>query len=154
LLVAVEALLLRAQIYAELGDGQSRADTIRALELAEPGGFLAVFVEQGLPVARALADLVKDGQPATVQPGYVRRILDAFPPAPPSHEPVALVEPLTDRELEVLRLMAEGLKYKEIAERLVISLNTVRFHVKAIYGKLGVNNRTRAVEAARQHRIL
>jgi LuxR family maltose regulon positive regulatory protein len=154
LLVAVEALLLRAQIYAELGDGQSRADTIRALELAEPGGFLAVFVEQGLPVARALADLVKDGQPATVQPGYVRRILDAFPPAPPSHEPVALVEPLTDRELEVLRLMAEGLKYKEIAERLVISLNTVRFHVKAIYGKLGVNNRIRAVEAARQHRIL
>ncbi|MGD8626029.1 MAG: hypothetical protein PVJ34_15940, partial [Anaerolineae bacterium] len=102
LLVAVEALLLRAQIYAELGDAQSQADTVRALELAEPGAFLAVFVEQGPPVARALADLAKGGHLGTVQPGYVRRILAAFPPAPPSHEPPALVEPLTDRELEVL----------------------------------------------------
>jgi LuxR family maltose regulon positive regulatory protein len=69
-------------------------------------------------------------------------------------ESSALVEPLTDRELDVLRLMAEGLKYKEIAKRLFISLNTVRFHVKAIYGKLAVNNRTQAVERARQLQIL
>jgi LuxR family maltose regulon positive regulatory protein len=61
---------------------------------------------------------------------------------------------LTDRELDVLRLMAEGLKYKEIAARLFISLNTVRFHVKAIYGKLNVNNRTQAIQRARQLRIL
>ena len=50
--------------------------------------------------------------------------------------------------------MAGGLKYKEIAEQLIISLNTVRFHVKAIYGKLDANNRTQAIEAARQRRIL
>jgi len=58
--------------------------------------------------------------------------------------------PLTDRELEVLRFMARGLKYAEIAEQLYISLNTVRFHVKAIYGKLYANNRTQAIERARQ----
>jgi LuxR family maltose regulon positive regulatory protein len=82
------------------------------------------------------------------------------PDLPPASGPVALVEPetpvepLTDRELEVLGLMAEGLKYKEIAARLFISLNTVRFHVKAIYGKLNVNNRTGAIQMARQRRIL
>ena len=67
---------------------------------------------------------------------------------------MAPVEPLTERELEVLRLVAEGLKYKEIASRLIVFLNTVRFHVKAIYGKLNVNNRTQAIERARQLRIL
>ena len=67
---------------------------------------------------------------------------------------VAPIETLTDRELEVLRLMAEGLKYKEIAAELFISLNTVRFHVKAIYGKLNVNRRTQAIQRARQLRIL
>jgi LuxR family maltose regulon positive regulatory protein len=71
-----------------------------------------------------------------------------------SSAPEQLVEPLTDRELEVLRLVAEGLKYKEIAARLFISLNTVRYHIKAIYGKLQVSNRTQAVEAARRLRIL
>jgi LuxR family maltose regulon positive regulatory protein len=65
-------------------------------------------------------------------------------------EPQALVEPLTDRELDVLRLMSEGLKYREIAERLFISLNTVRSHTKAIYRKLNVRNRTKAIEKARR----
>jgi LuxR family maltose regulon positive regulatory protein len=166
ILVALEALLLRAQMYAVLGNqSASRTDYVRALELAEPEGFIGVFVEQGPPVAAALANLVKQKQIGTVQPGYVERILAAFsrsqPPDLPVEtrsealiEPAALIEPLTDRELDVLRLMAEGLKYKEIAARLFISLNTVRFHVKAIYGKLDVNNRTRAVERARQLRIL
>ncbi len=67
---------------------------------------------------------------------------------------MALIDSLTDRELVVLRLMAEGLKYKEIAARLFISQNTVRFHVKAIYGKLNVNNRMQAIGRARQLLIL
>jgi LuxR family maltose regulon positive regulatory protein len=170
LIVALEALLLRAQMHAALGNNQnSLADYASALELAEPEGFIGVFVEQGAPVAEALANLVKQNQPGTVQPGYVERILAAFsqshPPGATRGEqpapdllagtgPVALIEPLTDRELDVLRLMAEGLKYKEIAARLFVSLNTVRFHVKAIYGKLNVNNRVRAIEVARQLRIL
>jgi LuxR family maltose regulon positive regulatory protein len=154
LIVALEALLLRAQMHAALGNGQnSLADYVRALELAEAEGFIGVFVEQGPPVAKALANLVEQKQIGNVQLGYVERILAAsFQAQPPA--PSALIEPLTDRELDVLRLMADGLKYKEIAAGLFISLNTVRFHVKAIYGKLGVNNRTQAVERARQLRLL
>jgi LuxR family maltose regulon positive regulatory protein len=173
-LVLLEALMLRAQMQAERKENGSdrdayQADVIRALELAEPEGILGIFVEQGPLVAESLADLVKQDRLETVQPEYVERILDAISrsqptdltgnrqPAPDFQEGpdmAALVEPLTDREMDVLRLMAEGLKYKEIAESLFISLNTVRFHIKAIYGKLGVRNRTQAVNRARQLRIL
>jgi LuxR family maltose regulon positive regulatory protein len=170
ILIALETLLLRAQMYAVLGDGSaSRADYVRVLELAEPEGFIGIFVEQGPPVAEALAELVKYNRPENVNPDYVERILAAFsgsqppgtiqtespaPDVPVGAGPVVLVEPLTDREIEVLRLMAEGLKYKEIADRLFISLNTVRYHVKAVYGKFNVNNRTQAIEMARQLHIL
>jgi LuxR family maltose regulon positive regulatory protein len=65
-----------------------------------------------------------------------------------------LIEPLSDRELEVLSLISEGLKYREVGLRLFISQNTVRFHIKSIYGKLEVNNRTQAVHKAHQLRIL
>jgi LuxR family maltose regulon positive regulatory protein len=168
--VALEALLLRAQMHAVLEDHQaSQADYVRTLELAEPEGFIGVFVEQGPSVAEALANLVKQKRLGTVQPAYVERILAALftsqsssttgvkQPAldlPAEAGPAALIESLTGRELDVLSLMAEGLKYKEIATKLFISLNTVRFHVKAIYGKLNVNNRTQAIETARQLRIL
>jgi LuxR family maltose regulon positive regulatory protein len=159
LLLALDARLLRAQMHALLGNHlSSRADYARALEQAEPERFVALFVEHGRPVADALAQMLERDQLGAVRPEYVERILAAFPgPQPPDacpEEPVALVEPLTDRELEVLSWMAKGHTYKEVAAQLTISLNTVRFHVKAIYGKLNVNNRTQAVERARQLRLL
>jgi LuxR family maltose regulon positive regulatory protein len=174
LLLALEALLLRAQMHDLLGDNEaSQADYARALELAEPEGIVGVFVEQGAPVAEALAKLAQHRQLGTLWPDHVARILAAFPgPQPPGSTPhkgtapdlpagaaapvesEMLVEPLTDRELDVLRLIAKGLKYREIAAQLYISLNTVRFHVKAVYGKLGVNNRRQAVEKARELQVL
>jgi LuxR family maltose regulon positive regulatory protein len=161
ILVVLEALLLRAQMRAALGSSASnlaasQADYVRALELAEPEGFIGVFVEQGGPVAEALANLVRQNQLGAVNLDYVERILAAFSALqlPDETVPAALIEPLTDRELEMLYLMAEGLKYKEIAERLFITLNTVRYHVKTIYGKLNANSRTQAIEMARQLRIL
>jgi LuxR family maltose regulon positive regulatory protein len=163
LVVALEALLLRAQMYTviENGEASGQADYVSALELAEPEGFISMFVEQGSPVAEALANLIKTDQLVAVQSDYVERILAAFsryqaPGTTRGEQPASnvLIEPLTDRELDVLRLMAEGLKYREIAERLFVSLNTVRFHVKAIYGKLDANNRTKAIEIARQLQIL
>ncbi|MCA9872214.1 MAG: winged helix-turn-helix transcriptional regulator, partial [Anaerolineales bacterium] len=156
--VALEAYLLRAQIYAALGDHPAaQADYACALELAEPEGFIGVFVEQGPPVVAALSRLDADTLPGGIAPGFLQRILDAFARLRPPDTAVqtsSLVEPLTARELEVLRLMAAGLTYKQIATRLFISLNTVRYHVKALYGKLNVNNRTQAITAARQQKIL
>jgi len=161
-LVAIESLLLRARMRAALGGGRareaaSRADYVRALELGEPEGIIGVFIEQGPPVVPTLRELLQENQLGTVEPGYVERILAAFSRPQPRETrhavrpaPDALIEPLTDRELDVLGLMAEGLTYKEIAAKLFISLNTVRFHVKAIYGKLGVNNRTQALARARE----
>jgi LuxR family maltose regulon positive regulatory protein len=165
LLVALETLLLRARLHALLGSAADlvagREDLRRALALAEPEGIVGLFVAGGPPVATALADLLQKGDLDSVSPEYVARILDAsggapsVPPVPRARPaPEQPVEPLTDRELEVLHLVAEGLKYKEIAAQLFISLNTVRYHIKAIYGKLQVSNRTQAVEAARRLRIL
>ena len=115
---------------------------------------------------QALEDLMKLNLIGTVRTDYVRRILDVFSSSD-SHLDISpasvssaksrqagLIDPLTERELDVLRLIARGLKYKEIADNLFISQNTVRFHVKAIYGKLNVNNRTQAIEKARQLQIL
>jgi len=149
--LAVEALLLRAQLHAVGGDATaSRGDYLAALELAEPEGFISLFVEEGEPVLGALAALAREGS----APEYLEHILSAGSPADEETRQAALVEALTGRELAVLRLMAEGLKYEEIAAALFISLNTVRTYVKALYGKLEVNNRTRAIVAARQRRLI
>jgi LuxR family maltose regulon positive regulatory protein len=166
--VALETHLVRAQMYNALGKRESsQADYAAALELGEPEGFITLFVEGGQPVAQALTRLLKHRQLGSAAEEYVNAILSAFcrlePPATRpavGGEPVAvdepppLITPLTDRELDVLRLMAKGLRYAEIADRLYISLNTVRFHVKAIYGKLLVNNRTQALERARKLKLL
>ena len=180
----LEALLLRAQMHAVLGDREARlADVDLALELAEPEGFISVFVEEGAPIAEALAILLDEGrldgaapagalQAGRARAGMAHRILDASSQTQPAAvagnehcaglvsssllagEAVQPVEPLTERELDVLRLMAEGLTYREIAAKLLISVNTVRSHVKAAYGKLNVNNRTKAIEAATLLRLL
>ena len=97
-----------------------------------------------------------------VKPGYVRQLLAAFPAAgseptlsskPPEVE-AGLVEPLSEREIEVLQLIAEGLTNQEAANRLYLSLHTVKAHARNIYGKLGVKNRTQAVAKARALGIL
>lgn len=170
ILSAIEILLLRAEMNAALGNVEaSLEDTARALQLGEPERLIRVFLEGGQLVIWAVADLVERGLLKTVSQDYARKILSAFnttstgieqikpagrEPLGISEERVPLIAALTERECEVLRLMAKGLKYEEIADSLVISLNTVRSHVKAIYGKLNTNNRTHAIETARKQMIL
>ena len=131
-----------------------------ALALAEPGGFIRTFVDEGIPMAQLLLEAAAHG----IMPDYTRKLLAAFEageqrskskphlPTPPPSQP--LVEPLSPRELEVLQLIAEGLSNREISERLFLALDTVKGHNRRIYGKLGVKNRTQAVNKARSLNIL
>jgi LuxR family maltose regulon positive regulatory protein len=165
---ALEALLVRAQLYAAVADDQSGMEDYRhALQLAEPEGIITIFLEEGSPVAEALKRLLAQNQLKDVDSNYVEKILAAYgkdeggktrvqhrslPPS--SFHPQLLVEPLSKRELEVLRLIGEGYSNREIAERLVVTLHTVKKHSSNIYDKLGVNSRTQAVARARRLKLL
>jgi LuxR family maltose regulon positive regulatory protein len=126
-----------------------------ALALAEPGGFIRSFVDEGAPMARLLAAMQGRAGPMHK---YVRTLLvacGAQPDAPPSPpHPQALSEPLSQRELEVLRLVSQGLSNREIGERLVLALDTVKGHNRRIYDKLQVQRRTEAVARARELGLL
>jgi LuxR family maltose regulon positive regulatory protein len=166
--LALEMLLLRARMYIAIGNNQdSLADIALAVKLAEPERFISVFVEEGPLIAKALKVLVSQDKLERVQADHAKVILMTFSGTQvidssrgPNLSERNLsykgskfeipIEPLTDRETEILRLMAEGLKYKEIADRLFISLNTVRSHVKSMYAKFNVNNRTKAIAMAKE----
>jgi LuxR family transcriptional regulator, maltose regulon positive regulatory protein len=106
-----------------------------------------IFVDEGAPVRDLLRLAVAQG----VAGGYARRVLSAFdrraqPVSAPAGFGVAgLAEPLTPREVEIMRLVAAGLRNQEIADQLVISLSTVKRHIANAYGKLGASHRTEAV---------
>jgi LuxR family maltose regulon positive regulatory protein len=129
-----------------------------ALALAEPGAFIRIFVDEGPPMAR----LLYEAQTRGIAPDYVQRLLAAFPINEPeqvdpskSQAPESeMIEFLSERELEVLGLLAQGLKYNQIAEQLIVSLNTIRSHTKHIYDKLEVNNRTQAIQKANDLNLL
>jgi len=130
----------------------------RALKLAEPESFVCVFVEEGPPMARLLYEALSH----EIAPDYIQRLLKAFPVeepekagSPQPHGPDSeLIEPLSERELEVLQLITEGISNQEISSRLYLSVNTIKSHTRNIYGKLGVNNRTQAAARARALGIL
>lgn len=163
---ALEALVLRALISHAQGDNQSAlADLHQALILGESEEYVRPFVNAGVVMRDLLAKLLRElnSKPSLAEtdpsPPYLTRLFAAFPSDAPSAplsltSSPALIEPLTDRELEVLRLMAEGLTYQEVADRLIVSVNTVRYHVKSLYGKLGVDKRLAAIETARAFGLL
>ncbi|NJL92440.1 MAG: hypothetical protein HC915_01325 [Anaerolineae bacterium] len=140
---AIEILVMRALAQVAEGDPPGALEPLRqALDLAEPSGYLRLFVDEGLPMQMLLGEAVKQGR-ATA---YMRRLLAAFSAAPDQPgAPQPLSEPLTERELEVLRLLATDQSGPEIARHLIISLSTLRTHIRNIYGKLGVNSRRAAV---------
>ncbi len=152
---AIEILALQALACAARGDvAAARPPLLRALTLAQPEGYLRLFVDAGAPMVELLAGLRAESHPVQA---YVTGLLAAFEARdirPPSDAAQPLVDPLSERELEILALIAAGLKNREIAAELVISLNTVLYHTKNIYGKLGVNKRTLAIARARQLGLL
>ena len=150
----IEVLSLSALALQEEGDMEQAIDTIgRALSPGEQGGFVRIFVDEGPRMARLLYEAAARG----VSPSYVRKLLTAFPPqeseeAERPHIVAAndkLFEAFTDRELDVLRLISEGLTNKEIGSKLFISEHTVKTHARNIYAKLETHTRTQAVSKAR-----
>jgi LuxR family transcriptional regulator, maltose regulon positive regulatory protein len=144
----IEILVLQALAHQMRGDNPAaRAPLSRALSLAEPEGYVRIFVDEGPPMAHLLEEAAKHG----IAPNYVRQLLRAMGSAE-DRQPVkqVLLEPLSERELEVLRLLRTDLDGPEMARELVVSLNTVRTHTKNIYSKLGVNNRRAAVRRAEE----
>jgi LuxR family maltose regulon positive regulatory protein len=140
---ALQALAFQAQG----DDGRASPALEHVLPLAEPEGYVRTFVDEGEPMARLLRRALAGG----IAPGYVSRLLAAFGESLSTASPAAqaLVEPLTEREMEVLRLIAGGLSNREIARQLVVAVSTVKTHINHVYGKLEVKNRTQAVARAR-----
>jgi LuxR family maltose regulon positive regulatory protein len=144
---------LRALAHQAQGDLDQAMDALEcALSLAEPKGYVGIFTGEGEPMRTLLREAVKRG----ITPGYANKLLAALGVSeyggvgesrPRSHTQ-PLPEPLSERELEVLQLLATYLSSTEIAEQLCISANTVRYHIKNIYGKLGVHSRSDAVQRA------
>jgi LuxR family transcriptional regulator, maltose regulon positive regulatory protein len=149
----IEILVLRALAHQRLGDiPAALAYLERAVTLAEPEGYVRVFVDEGPPMASLLTALAKQGTAGN----YIRRLLAAAVGETGHDSPVkqALIEPLSERELDVLRLLGTELDGPDIARELIVSLNTVRTHTKHIYAKLAVTNRRAAVRRARELGLL
>jgi LuxR family maltose regulon positive regulatory protein len=149
----IRILVLQALAFQTQDDpGNALSALGRALSLAEPEGYVRTFLDQGEPMARLLRQALSQG----IAPNYAARLLAAFDAAveltPPSMD--ALVEPLTRRELEVLRLIVAGLSNSDIADELFIAVSTVKSHINHIYGKLGVENRVQAINRARSLQLL
>jgi LuxR family maltose regulon positive regulatory protein len=163
------SLSLEVQLLMALA-AQARGNADRAMRIleeavatAEPEGYVRTFVDEGAPMQQLLTGLdqrpANRALPSTTsgsarQRRYVQRLLAAFPssddgvPAPAARSPSTLAEQLSERETEVLRLVAKGHTNREIADQLFIAVSTVKSHTNSIYGKLGVRNRTQAIAAA------
>jgi ATP/maltotriose-dependent transcriptional regulator MalT len=148
----LEILIVRALALEAQGKRTEALVTLeQALVLAEPEGYIRLFVDEGEP----MRSLLRHAHAHSSVAGYIATLLSAFgeqhaPDLPlTSARSSPLVEPFTEREREVLRLLLEGASNREIARRLVLSVNTVKRHVYNICGKLGVQSRTQAIIRAR-----
>jgi LuxR family maltose regulon positive regulatory protein len=160
----IEILALQSIAWQAQGDLDRALATLeRALSLAEPEGYVRTFIDEGEPMARLLRLAASRG----IATKYVRRLLASFqkPTAGTSAQPrilsaegaVApspLIEPLSEREQEVLRLIVAGMSNREIAAKLIIGEGTLKTHINNIYGKMDVKSRTQAIVRASELKLL
>jgi LuxR family maltose regulon positive regulatory protein len=155
----LEILVMQALAHEAQGDILSACKPLeRALTLAEPEGYVRLFVDEGVPMAQLLSTIAAK----KIMSDYVGKLLGAFDiegqagtsKADSSTGRQPLVDPLSERELEILTHVAAGMKNKEIAAQLFVSVNTIHYHTKNIYSKLGVNSRTKAIAKAKALNML
>jgi len=144
----IEILILEALAAADRGDGASALAALEhALTAAEPEGYVRLFVDEG----RAMTSLLRAASQRGVTPGYIEELLAGGErPSLRLAKTQGLVDPLSERELDVLRLLGSDLNGPDIARELMVSLNTLRTHTKNIYMKLGVNDRRSALRRAQE----
>jgi LuxR family maltose regulon positive regulatory protein len=153
--LTIEVQILRAQAFQISGHSTQAVEALsQALSLAEPGGYVRIFLDEGQPVIRLIRQAASRG----IAPAYTAKLLAASGP-PEAMEKIAeygsshaqtLIEPLSKRELDVLRLLAAGISNREIADELVVAASTVHSHCKSIYSKLDVHSRSSAALRARE----
>ncbi len=149
----LKIIVLQAITQNAHGEKDKAAQLLReALVLAEPEGFVRTFVDEGLPMAELLEKILKEK--STVPRAYVKKILSAFRLEKTIKTDDGLVEHISKRELEVLRLLASGLSNKKIMEELFLSLSTVKTHIRNIYSKLNVHSRTEVIVKANELDLL
>jgi LuxR family maltose regulon positive regulatory protein len=154
----LEILVLQALAHQAQGDIPSALVSLeRALKLAEPEGYVRVFIEEGQPMANLLSVAAARG----ILPDYTGKLLAFFEAEAQKSKEKShlssdqpLIEPLSERELEVLQLIAQGLSNREICERLFLAMSTVKGHNRRIFGKLEVQRRTEAIARARELGLL
>jgi LuxR family maltose regulon positive regulatory protein len=156
-------LLLAICLDAEGNQMLARRTLIEALGLAAPGGMIRTIVDEGPAAMRLVGDLRAEGLASGVKWGndpvaaLVEALLAAESGAAGASEeaPVeAPLEPLTQRERDLLYFLALGYSNSDLSDRLAVSENTVKFHLRNIYAKLGVSSRMQAVQAARHYRLV
>jgi LuxR family maltose regulon positive regulatory protein len=162
----IEILVLQAMVYHAQGDLPAALLPLRrALALAEPEGYIRMFLDEG----SSMMQLLREASARKIMPGYTDKLLAAFEaemrPVPaaspgksedkPDHPPAQpLIEPLSQRELDILNLIAQGLSNRVIGERLFLALDTVKGHNRKIFDKLQVQSRTEAIARARELGLL
>jgi LuxR family maltose regulon positive regulatory protein len=150
----LRVLILRALLADAVGDREAALGSLAAaVAQAEPEGVIRPFLDEGEPMAALLADLraaARDGREPTggVSPASLDTLLAAFPDQEPGSQRTGLVEPLTERELQVLRLLAAGRSNAEMAAELFVEQSTVKTHLIHLYRKLGAHSRTQTVAHA------
>ena len=149
---AIEILVLQAKAFRAAGENAEALEALkRALTLAEPENHVRVFVDEGAAIAPLLHRAASQG----ITVSFVATLLEAIDiPDADDVTTQSLMEPLSERELEVVRVLATGASNKEIAQTLFIAVGTVKQHLKSVYGKLDVHSRTEAVHRARELGIL
>jgi LuxR family maltose regulon positive regulatory protein len=150
---AIKSLVLKAIAHQEIGDDQTALETlIKAMTLGEPGGYVRTFINEGVPMRDLLTQAIAKGDGGE----YTSRLLEHLHSDSQAVEKEKtsprelLVEPLSDREIEILRLLTTHLSTPEIADELYIATSTVRSHIKNIYSKLNVHRRLDAVDHAKE----